>query len=189
MECMPPWFLGSLAENKYGFATRWNLANGYAKGNDHGMFNKGDEPGVPLWNPRPVFFYMYYFQKYFGDRVVKAQVTGDSSMVVYPSTFSNGPAGIVVINKSPKPKTVRLNLKNFKAGDRYYMYRLTGGDDNAPFSQRVYVNGVAPDNKTGGPINELTNIKALSSVVENNSLIVNAPGYSVQYILIGKSVK
>jgi len=181
--------LGSLAENRYGLATRWNLANGYAHGNDHGMFNRGDEPGVPHWNPRPVFFYMYYFQKYFGDRVITSYVSRDSSIVVYPSTFSNGPAGIVVINKSPKEKTVWLDLQNFNAGDRYYMYRLTGGDDNTPFSQRVYVNGIAPDNKTGGPINELTNIKSLSSVIENNSLTVNAPAYSVQYIVVEKSNK
>ena len=179
--------LGSLAENKYGFATRWNLANGYAHGNDHGMFNKGDEPGVPLWNPRPVFFYMYYFQKFFGDHVVKAHVSDDSSIVIYPSTFSNGPAGIVVVNKSSSPKTVWVNLKNFNAGDRYYMYRLTGGDDNAPFSQRVYVNGAAPDNRTGGPIKELTSIKAVSSFVENNSVTINTPGYSVQYIIVDKA--
>ena len=36
-----------------------------------GSFNHGDEPAAPLWNPRPAFFYLYYFQKLFGDRMVK----------------------------------------------------------------------------------------------------------------------
>jgi len=57
--------LGELAKNKYGMASRWDLANGYNNGNDHGMFNHGDEPGVPVWYPRPAYYYMYYFQKFF----------------------------------------------------------------------------------------------------------------------------
>jgi len=30
---------------------RWNIANAYDNGDDHGMFNDGNEPGVPKWNP------------------------------------------------------------------------------------------------------------------------------------------
>jgi len=57
--------LGEMIKNKYGMACRWDLANGYENGNDHGLFNKGDEPGVPKWNPRPAYYYLYYFQKIF----------------------------------------------------------------------------------------------------------------------------
>ena len=54
--------LGSIIKNGYGEASRWDFANGYDNGNDMGMFNNGDEPGAPLWNPRPAFYYMYFFR-------------------------------------------------------------------------------------------------------------------------------
>ena len=62
--------LGTFIQNGFGEASRWDLANGYANGDDMGMFNVGDEPNAPLWNPRPAFYYMYYFQRFFGDRMV-----------------------------------------------------------------------------------------------------------------------
>ena len=55
--------LGEAIKNKYGMTSRWDMANGWESGNDHGLFNIGDEPGVSKWNPRPAFYYMYYFQK------------------------------------------------------------------------------------------------------------------------------
>lgn len=175
--------LGALIRNHYGLACRWDLANRYNNGNDMGTFNRGDKPGLPKWNPYPVFFYMYYFQKYFGDHMVKAAMS-DTSIVAYASTFHSGQAGIIVINKSAETEYVQLGLKEFKSGRRYYMYRLTGSDDNPPFSQQVYVNGVAPDYTTGGPAKELSHIKALSSTLKNNAFIFKAPGYSVQYIAV-----
>jgi len=74
--------------------------NGYANGDDQGIFNNRDEPNVPDWNPRPAFFYMYYFQKFFGDHLLKSTVTGDPNIVCYASSFSSGEIGLVVINKS-----------------------------------------------------------------------------------------
>ena len=38
--------LGEALSNKYGMTSRWDFANGWAAGNDHGLFNKGDEPGA-----------------------------------------------------------------------------------------------------------------------------------------------
>ena len=55
--------LGALIKDQFGEASRWDFANGYANGDDQGMFNFGDEPGAPLWNPRPAFYYMYYFHR------------------------------------------------------------------------------------------------------------------------------
>jgi len=173
--------LGSLIKNKYGLACRWDLANGYNHGNDMGMFNKGDEPGVPKWNPRPVYFYMYYFQKYFGDHMVRSAAS-DTNIVAYASRFHNGGTGMVIINKSPGSKGIRIKLNRENTGKRYYMYRLTGGKDNAPFSQKVFINGVAPDYATGGPIKEMKHIRALSSRINNGSIEIKSPGYSVEYV-------
>ena len=45
--------LGESLKNKFGMTARWDLANGWSNGDDHGMFNIGDEPdGVPKWNPQ-----------------------------------------------------------------------------------------------------------------------------------------
>ena len=63
--------LGEALKNKYGETSRWDFANGWSNGNDHGLFNIGDEPDVPKWNPRPAFYYMYYFQKTIGRQDVE----------------------------------------------------------------------------------------------------------------------
>ena len=59
-------------KNKFGLTTRWDLFNGWDNGNDHGLFSTGDEPGVARWSPRPSFYYLYFFQKCIGDRLVDA---------------------------------------------------------------------------------------------------------------------
>lgn len=175
--------LGELIKNQYGEASRWDLANRYNYGNDHGMFNWGDEPGVPRWNPRPVYFYMYYFQKFFGNYLINSPVEGNKNVVVYASKFKSGQLGIVVVNKDSLDQTISFDLKTFKPGKRYYFYSLTGGKDNGKFSQCVFVNGVGPDYNTGGPVNNLENIKAFSCLI-GKEIKITSPRYSVQYILI-----
>jgi hypothetical protein len=36
--------LGEALKNKFGMTARWDLANGWNNGDDHGLFNNGDEP-------------------------------------------------------------------------------------------------------------------------------------------------
>ena len=175
--------LGELAKNKYGMACRWDLANGYASGNDHGLFSKGDEPGVPRWNPRPAYFYIYYFQKIFGDHIVSTKTDNDS-LLVYASTFSSGEAGIVLINTSKISQSVKLNLSNFQTGKRYYLYTLVGGTDNGEFSQQVIVNGIGPDYRAGGP-KDIEKIKAFSTTIKKE-ILIDSPSHSVQYIMVEK---
>ncbi|MFW5877917.1 MAG: alpha-L-arabinofuranosidase, partial [bacterium] len=101
--------LGEYVKNDYGLATRWDLTNGWSNGNDHGTFSVGGEPGVDPYNPRAVFFYMYYFQKYFGDRMVPASVTGNNDVVAHASVFSSGETGLVVVNKSRTSEVLKVN--------------------------------------------------------------------------------
>ena len=175
--------LGEMIKQQYGQASRWDLANGYAKGDDQGIFNNRDEPGVPNWNPRPAFFYMYFFQKYFGDHLLKSVVTGNQNIVCYASSFASGEIGLVIINKGTKSEMIRINLPDFGYGQRYYMYNLTGGTDNGSFSQRVNVNDHQPDNLTGGPVNDLEGLKAWSDVFSKPVAFYSSE-YSVQYVLI-----
>ena len=103
--------------------------------------------------------------------------------MVYASKFKSGQLGIVVVNKDSLDQTISFDLKTFKPGKRYYFYSLTGGKDNGKFSQCVFVNGVSPDYITGGPINNLENIKAFSCLI-GKEIKITSPRYSVQYILI-----
>lgn len=175
--------LGELAKNKYGMACRWDLANGYANGNDHGMFNKGDEPNMPKWSARPVYYYMYYFQKFFGDKIITGS-SSDESVLVYASSFSDGKKGLVLINKDTSDKTISIHFNHQKNKGNFYGYTLTGGNDNGLFSQKVLINGVESSLPAGGP-DDFESIKAWSSSFEND-MKITLPARAVQYILIDK---
>jgi len=178
--------LGAFIKNHYGEASRWDFANGYSGGDDHGMFNNGDEPNAPLWNPRPAFYYMYYFQKCFGDRMVtdtlrKAPTNPD--ITTYSSTFSSGQAGTVIINSGIYSHIVSIDFQHFPAGSKYYWYVLTGGSD-ATFSGKVYVNGTGPSTATGGPLN-YASLKPYSAPL-SGTIKVAVPPYSVIYLVADK---
>jgi hypothetical protein len=174
--------LGSFIKNQYGEASRWDLANGYAGGDDQGMFNIGDEPNAPLWNPRPAFYYMYYFQKFFGDRMVYDTLRAiNPDLTVYASTFNSGQAGAVIINSGSYNHVVSIDFQHFPAGSKYHWYILTGGTDNAPFSGQVYVNGLGPATPTGGPLN-YASIKPYAATL-NGTIKIAVPTMSVIYLV------
>jgi hypothetical protein len=177
--------LGELIKNKYGMASRWDLANAWENGNDHGSYSQGDEPGVLKWSPRPVHYHMYYFQKYLGDALINATVSGNADIVGFASTFSSGQAGIVVVNKGTSAQTVKISFQHFIPGNRYYWYTLTGDNDNGEFSRKVLINGTGPSGVAGGPANYL-DVKA-NSAVTGNDIRITAPPRSSSFILVEKS--
>ncbi|MEO8416440.1 MAG: alpha-L-arabinofuranosidase [Ginsengibacter sp.] len=177
--------IGSIIKNQFGEASRWDLANGYGNGDDHGLFNIGDETGAPLWNPRPSFFYLYYFQKFFGDRMVYDTIKGSNGdITTYSSTFTSGQAGTVLINSGALNHVVAIDFQHFPAGSKYYWYLLTGGTDNAPFSGQVYINGTGPSTATGGPLNYAT-LKAYSAPL-SGTIKISVPPLSVIYLVADK---
>ena len=177
--------LGSIIKNQFGEATRWDLVNGWNNGDDQGMFNAGDEPGAPQWNPRPSFFYLYYFQKFFGDRMVYDSLKSiNSDLTTYSSTFSSGNAGTIIVNSGTSNHIVAINFQHWPAGSHCYWYTLTGGTDNGSFSGQVYVNGTGPSTSTGGPLNYSTlsaNTAALSGTIN-----ISVPALSVVYFMTDK---
>ena len=175
--------LGELIKNQYGMASRWDLANGYGGGNDHGMFSLGDEnDGTTKWTPRPAFYQMYYFQKYFGDRMIASNVTGNSDVLSYASGFTSGEAGVVIVNKGTSTLVSTVNLTNFNTGSRYYYYILTGGTDNGEFSRKEYINGNGPAGVSGGPAS-YQNISA-NSALTGGAIKLSLPPRSVIYLVI-----
>jgi hypothetical protein len=178
--------LGEVIKNKYGQASRWDLANGWANGDDHGMFNIGDEPdAVAKWNPRPPFYHMYYFQKFMGDRMVNATVTGSADIACYASTFSSGQVAAVIVNKGTGTQLTQLYFQNFVPGDRYYWYTLTGSNDNGEFSRKVLINGNGPAGAAGGPA-DYASIKA-NAATAGFDVKISAPPRSVTFVVVEKN--
>lgn len=177
--------LGAIIKNKFGQASRWDLANGWSNGDDHGLFNSGDEPGAPQWNPRPAFYYLYYFQKFFGDRMVWDTLKGiNADLATYSSTFSSGQAGTVIVNSGTAGHTLAIDFQHFPAGSQYYWYTLTGGTDNAPFSGQVYVNSTGPSAATGGPLT-YASLKAYAAPL-TGTIKISVPPLSVIYLVADK---
>lgn len=175
--------LGEALQNKYGMAGRWDLANGWNNGNDMGLFNIGDEPGAVKWNARPAYYYMYYFQKMLGDRMLKSSVSDSSDVLSFASSFSSGEKGVILINKGTTSQNVNIT-SNATAGNRFYFYTLTGGTDNGEFSRKVFVNGNGTDAISGGPSN-YASLKAYSAETKNGIKVALLPR-SVVYLVIDK---
>lgn len=176
--------LGEALKNKFGMTARWDLANAWSNGDDHGMFNSGDEPdGVPKWNARPAFYHMYFFQKYLGDRLVSSTSTS-SSIVSYASSFSSGETAVALLNKGTDSKSVEIAFKNFKKGSRFYWYTLTGSDDNGDFSRKTLVNGTGPAYASGGPANYKTITP--NSALTTDGVRVIVPARSSIFVVVSK---
>ena len=177
--------IGAIIKNQYGEASRWDLANGWSNGDDMGMFNSGDEPNAPQWNPRPAFYYLYYFQKFFGDRMVSDSLKAiNADITSYSSTFSSGQAGTVLINSGNLSHIVSIDFQHFPAGNKYYWYVLTGGTDNGNFSGQVFVNGNGPSGATGGPLG-YASLKSYSATL-NGTIKVTVPPFGVVFLVADK---
>lgn len=173
--------LGEMAAHEdYVIANRWDLANGYNSGDDHGMFTK-DHPGIENNVPYADFFHMYFFQRFFGDKLVNNSVTGSSEVVVKSSVFSSGEAGVVLINKGQNGKVIELDFENFPMNGRYYWY-LVEGDEEGSFPLRIRINGESAPADRFGPEN-YTEIMAQSAMHENGKLRFYLPAYSAAYLL------
>ena len=181
--------LGQALTNQISMTARWDLANSWDSGDDMGMFsnsapNQSPEPGVTAWNPRPAFYYQYYFQHMIGDHLVSATSSNSSAVEAYGSSWSSGEAGVILVNKGNGSRVAQVNFKNFAAGDKYYYYTLNGGTDNAPYSHKVYVNNVGPSGNSGGPTSFKT--IAASSASVSGGIVVSLPAYSAVFLVVEK---
>jgi len=176
--------MGEAIKNKYGMAARWDVINGWGNGDDHGLFSAGDEPGIAKWSPRPSFYYLYYFQKMLGDRMVNTSTQGSTDITAYASTYTSGQVNVTLVNSSANPQAVAVKMKNFYAGNRFYWYSLEGSTDNGEFSRKVLVNGNGPSTEAGGPPSYVT-LKAQSAVT-TNGIKVTVPALGVVIIAVDK---
>ena len=176
--------LGESIKNKYGMAARWDVINGWSNGDDHGLFSSGDEPGINKWSPRPSFYYLNFFQKMLGDRMVTSNVTGTTNITAYASTYTSGQANVTLVNTSATAQNVEVKMNNFNSGSRFYWYSLEGSTDNGEFSRKVMVNGLGPTTDAGGPDNYNT-IKAYSAVTLNG-IKITVPARGAVFLVVDK---
>lgn len=176
--------LGEVLKNKIGLAARWDLANAWENGDDHGTFSNGDEPNIPKGTPRPAFYHMYYFQKYMGDRLIEANKDTNGNYEVYASSFSDGKIGLTFVNKATTAINVKVKLDNFLTGKRMFWYTLVGDTDNGEFSRKVIINGNGPALVAGGPNNYAT-LKPYSAETKKGTNIT-LPARSSVFVVIEK---
>lgn len=175
--------VGELLKNSYAMAARWNFANGWDNGNDHGMFNIGDEPGgIPKWNPRPDFYHLYFMQRMFGDTKIFSWEQGPASPQIsgYVSLYESGEAGVVIANTGTSSRTAEVEILGYEPGERYYWYTISG--DGTGFSRKISVNGHQALYDSGGPLN-YREIEARSAETEGG-IKVQIPARSVIYMII-----
>ena len=171
---------GEMIRTGYGAACRWDLANGWDNGNDHGMYSY-NEPFIPNYTPLPAFYHLYYMRRHTGDVLLRSTVTGAQGVVITPTAFSSGHLGASIVNTTKVHKVVRLNLKDYGVGDRFYTYTLTG-TEGQDFSRKVFVNGTGGTLTAGGPDSYET-IRA-DAVVIGDEIRINLPPLSAVYILV-----
>ena len=176
--------LGEAIKNKFGLAARWDLINGWSNGDDHGLFSAGDEPGVNKWSPRPSFYYLNFFQKMLGDRMVSTTVAGTTDITSYASTYTSGQVNVTLVNTSAAPQNVEVKMKNFNSGNRFYWYSLEGSTDNGEFSRKVLVNGIGPTAEAGGP-DSYNTIKAQSAIT-TNGIKITVPARGAVFVVVDK---
>jgi aspartate 1-decarboxylase len=175
---------GEAMKNKFGMTARWDFSNSWDNGDDHGMFNSGNEPdGVPKWNPRPAYYHMYFFQKFLGDRMVSSTST-NPDIISYASSYSSGEVGVTLINKSALDKPVEIDIKNFRKGTKFYWYTITGAGDNGEFSRKVIINGSGTTLAAGGPSDYKT-INAFAASV-SGGLRINVPARAAVFMAFEK---
>jgi Secretion system C-terminal sorting domain len=175
-----------MAKRNVGMSCRWLLSNW----DTDGMFYyiSPYNPAIPLWNPRPDFYYLYYLRQFLGDRMVGSSITGSSNILAYASTFSSGNTAVVVLNIGSTKQVVKVEPSNIGVGNRFYVYTLTGGS-TAALPQSVVVNGDSGIGTVWGPNTDLPNIAAVAYPI-GNSIAFNAPPFSVEYVLLdaGKNI-
>ncbi|MEO6719545.1 MAG: alpha-L-arabinofuranosidase [Ferruginibacter sp.] len=180
--------MGEFIKTGYAASLRWDIANGWSNGDDHGLFSLGDEPeaGVAKWNPRPAFYHMYYFQKNTGDRMLSSTVAGSTDIVSYASSFTSGEKAVVLVNKSTSAKTVATKFQYFTPGNKFYYYVLTGGSDNGEFSRVVNVNGAGASNGiAGGPADTYQSIKMYATPA-SGEIKIAVPARGVVFMVVDK---
>lgn len=174
--------LGEAIKNGFGLSNRWAFMN-----DKHSLIGGSNTPGMSAYSPYPSFFYMYYFQKMFGDKIVNTTIAGISgaktdSIRAWSSTFSSGQVGVVLLNKGVNQRTISVKVLNYLKGKKYYYYVLSG-ENGITYSQRVVINGQTTTDAFGGPTNYAT-LQPYGTDIVNGTINITLPKYGVVFLVV-----
>lgn len=171
--------LGEFIRQGYGSAMMWDISNGYADGEDHGVFASPKERDVPELTPHPSFYHYYLYDQCFGDTYHEAP-SDHPQVRVHASSFASGESGLVVLNGSSDHHVIRIQLKNTGATQKAFQF-LVHNDD--PLSRKTFINGETGPHASGGP-EKYWKIPPRCWPLQGNVLVLECPPFSASYMMI-----
>jgi hypothetical protein len=171
--------LGEYIRHGYGLVNIWDVANSFNNGEDHGMFTRND-PDRDNYDPNPSFYSYYLTQQYLGDQMLQVSPQEASGVRVYPTVFTEGDLGVLVVNSSASEISIDLDLGGFVSNGNVYSHHLTA---NGPEEREVFLNGQS-GGSVSGPLN-YSEIPAFETTFSGNPILQLEP-YSVNTYLIEK---
>ena len=143
--------VGEYIRSGYGLVNIWDVANAFSGGEDHGMLTRND-PGRTNYQPNPTFYTYFMTNNVFGDHLVNVTPESANNVRVYPTLFSEGEAGVLVVNSGNTTQHISLNLNNFEHDSTYKSFHLTA---SGPESREVLLNDQS-ESAVSGPLNYAT---------------------------------
>lgn len=140
--------LGEYVRYGYGLVNIWDVANAFNEGEDHGMLTRKD-PNRNDYNPNPSFYAYFLANRVFGESLIKVSPEESQGVRVYPSRFSTGELGVLVVNSGNEMREVSLDLRNFSSNSAVLSYHLTA---SGPEEREVLLNGQS-ESSFSGPLN------------------------------------
>ncbi len=176
-------FLGNLIKDRVSLSTIWVNEWGINGNETHGIISRGD-PDQPDYTARPSYTPYYYYGKCFGDKMIKATVSGNKNLKAYASTFSKGEIGLAIFNYSGLEQKIAIDY-GFDNNETDTVYYYTVNADNInEGNKKFYVNGFTGNTPGGGPVN-LDEVPAFAATINQNSYFI-APRHSVTYMIVAK---
>ncbi len=174
--------IATFIENRVNLATIW--VNEWTINNDetHGILSKGD-PNQADYTARPSYTPFYYFPKFFGSKMVQADVSGDTDIMAYASTFDDGQTGLLVMNFSDTAKPVQFNFAQSNNYDTALWYEIYA-DNIDQGNTKFYVNAQTSSTTGGGP-EDLDLVEPYKADYTNVNTFLAKP-YSLNFIVLGK---
>ena len=176
--------LATVIENSFSMSTiwvnEWNIEGNHSKG----LLAQNDSDQSD-YTPRPTYTPFYFYNKYFGDRMIETTVSGNDQVRAYASTFSSGEIGIVLVNYSSSSKKVSFDFTdNSISADSIYWHSVHADNQNAG-NKKFYVNGQTSSTLGGGP--KLDLVPAfVAEYAQNNYLTL--PKFSATYVVLNTEV-
>jgi len=116
--------------------------------------------------------------------MVACSIDGHSDdIIAFASIYSNGGAGIILLNSSATDHIVEISLADFEAGDKFYFYEILQGNTGL-WQEKIFVNGLSNTQYSkGGPAGDPGEIPARTADI-GDGIKIRAKALSANYIMI-----